>query len=92
VTKIQQLAILEKVDSSEAFKTICPITEELLNAAFIVRAVNSHEELLDMVYRVLPYIEDLIDMDPNHHCYKLDSLRKMKAEMLQAISKAEGKS
>ncbi len=51
------------------------------NAAFIVRAVNAHEELLDIVrYFASPTKEKTIDT--NHHWYLVAK---------QAIAKADGK-
>lgn len=48
-----------------------------------------NEDLLDIAYTMIPYIEDLIDMDPSHHCYKVDSLREIKKRILKTISQAE---
>lgn len=61
------------------------------DAAFIVRAVNSHEELLEAAKRMRMTLQGLIDekrLDGNSFGYVQECLRQV--DRAQAIAKAEG--
>lgn len=62
-----------------------PMAEEKANAAFIVRAVNAHEELLEALKTVKQAFDDF-------HTGKTESLNSswLSAKIFTAISRAEG--
>ena len=45
------------------------------------------DEMLDLLYRLLPYIQSL----ENDQTYKPDTIKKLRTEMLAVITRAEGK-
>lgn len=57
------------------------------NAAFIVRAVNAHEELLEALYQALPYVEDQLQ----DQGYKPGAVERKIKFIKEAIAKAEGR-
>lgn len=63
---------------------ICASSTE--NAAFIVRAVNSHDELLEAAKRLLEFI----NTDFRVHTYEGSSMEAI-VNLTRAIAKAEGK-
>lgn len=80
-------------DATTAIAHICPSGRRKLdeaNAAFIVRAVNSHEELLAALYNLKTWIE----ADAKGYCAKelrAVSLERHLAVARAAIAKAEGR-
>lgn len=68
--------------------TSCATTtqEAAETARLIVRAANSHEQLLDMLYRVLPYIEDA----KRDTAYKPGHVTALLRDIHGAIKAAEG--
>lgn len=76
------LAIISKNATHIAF-----VNGPTVERAQALRAVNAHEELLDMVYRAIPYLEE-ITKDP---LYKPGAVAETIRKMKQAIAKAEGR-
>jgi hypothetical protein len=61
------------------------------NAAFIVRAVNAHEELLEAVKASATMTNELLRTIDDGHWYS-DDLVALRVKVLQAIAKAEARS
>ncbi len=76
ITDNKNNTICDLFDSSET-KEVC-----LANAAFIVKACNSHEELLDSLKKLVLFVEGLQAGDYKNYA-RVEGAR-------QAISKAEG--
>lgn len=68
-------------------------SENDANAAFIVRAVNSHEALLDVVKEALCHLDPNCEYDgANANGKEVSEYAKLVIAMYEAIAKAEGKS
>jgi len=60
--------------------------DRLANASFIVRAVNSHEALVDALIMALPYVETALE----DRGYKPGVVDQMVKKIREAIALAEG--
>lgn len=77
-------------DSSDKVIPVCEIYDyhsdgkmtACANAELIVRAVNSHEALIDALLEALPYVEDALD----DKCFKKGAVAKSVAKIRAALS------
>lgn len=78
-------------DSAGKFVGQCPLLDTCpdvaANRRHVVKCVNSHDELLDLVALCLPYMEDA-QKDP---AYKKGAVAPLVKRIHKAITAAEGK-